>query len=86
MITLFLMTKLAYLWSRASLLLSLLGAVVVALGIAFIKGRADGKATYIRQREKAKQAASKKAEKIRDEIHSASDSRINSRLDRWMRD
>lgn len=86
MIAAFLMAKLAALWSRASFYLSIAGAVVIAIGIAFIKGRADGKATYVRQREKAKQAASKTAEKVRDEIQNAPDARVDSRLDKWMRD
>jgi hypothetical protein len=86
MIAAFLMAKLAALWSRASFYLSIAGAVVIAIGIAFIKGRADGKATYVRQREKAKQAASKTAEKVRDEIQNAPDARVESRLDKWMRD
>lgn len=86
MIGAFIMAKLAALWSRASLYLSLAGAVVIAIGIAFIKGRAEGKATYVRQREKVKHAASKKAEQIRDEIQNAPDARVDSRLDKWMRD
>lgn len=86
MIAAFLMAKLAALWSRASFYFSIVGAVVIAIGIAFIKGRADGKATYVRQREKAKQAASKTAEQVRDEIENAPDARIDSRLDKWMRD
>ena len=86
MIAALLMPKLAALWSRASFYLSLAGAIVIALGIAFIKGRADGKATYVRQREKARQAASRKAEQVRDEVQNAPDARVDSRLDGWMRD
>lgn len=86
MIGAIIMAKLAALWSRASFYLSIAGAVVIAVGIAFIIGRSDGKAAYVRQREKAKQAASKKAEQVRDEIENAPDARIDSRLDKWMRD
>ncbi len=71
---------------RLRLYLSLAGAVLDAIGVAFIKGRADGKATYERQREKAKQAASQKAEKIRHEIGKAPDADVDRRLDKWMRD
>lgn len=86
MIAAFLMAKLAALWSRASFYITIAGAVLVAIGVAFIKGRAEGKATYVRQREKAKQDASRKAEKIRDEIQNAPDARVDRRLDKWMRD
>ena len=71
---------------RLRLYLSLAGAVLVAIGIAFIKGRADGKATYERQREKAKHAASTKAEKIRHEIGKSPDADVDRRLGKWMRD
>lgn len=86
MIATYLFAQLAGLWSRASLFLSLAGAVAIAIGIAFIKGRADGKAAYVRQRDKAKQAASTKAEKIRHEIGTRSDADVEQRLGQWMRD
>lgn len=86
MIAALLTARIAALWSRASLYLSLAGAVIIAIGIAFIMGRSEGKAAYVRRREKAKQAASQKAEKIRDEIENAPDARVDRRLDRWMRD
>lgn len=86
MIWAFLLPKLAALWSRASFYVTIAGAVLIAIGIAFIKGRAEGKATYVRQREQAKQAAAKKAEQVRDEIQNTPGPRVDSRLDKWMRD
>lgn len=71
---------------RLRLYLSLAGAVLVAIGIAFIKGRADGKATYERQRETAKKKAAQKAEKIRHEIGKSPDANVDRRLGKWMRD
>ena len=71
---------------RAKLYLSLAGAVLVALGTAFIMGRSAGKEAYVKQREIAKKKASKAAEKVRDEIQNAPDDRVDRRLDRWMRD
>jgi len=46
---------------RAKLYLSLAGAVIVALGMAFIMGRSAGKEAYVKQSETAKKKASKKA-------------------------
>ena len=86
MIWAFLLPKLAALWSRVSFDATIAGAVLIAIGIAFIKGRAEGKATYVRQREQAKQAAAKKAEQVRDEIQNTPGPRVDSRLDKWMRD
>jgi hypothetical protein len=86
MIWAFLVPRLAALWSRTWFYLSIVGAVAVAIGIAFIKGRADGKATYARQREAAKIKAHKQAEKIRDAIQNAGGDRIDRDLDKWMRD
>ena len=71
---------------RARLYLSLAGAVLVALGMAFIMGRSAGKEAYVKQREIAKKKASKAAENVRDEIQNAPDDRVDRRLDRWMRD
>lgn len=71
---------------RAKLYLSLAGAVLVALGMAFIMGRSAGKEAYVKQREIAKKKASQTAEKVRDEIQNAPDARVDRRLDRWMRD
>ena len=71
---------------RVKLYLSLACAVLVALGMAFIMGRSAGKEAYVKQRETAKKKAAKKAETIRHEIDKAPDARVDSRLDRWMRD
>lgn len=71
---------------RAKLYLSLAGAVLVAIGLAFIMGRSAGKEAYVKQREIAKKKAARKAETIRYEIDKAPDDRVDRRLDRWMRD
>jgi hypothetical protein len=71
---------------RARLYLSLAGAVLIALGMAFIMGRSAGKESYVRQREKAKKKASQTAEGIRHAIDKAPDDRVDRRLDQWMRD
>lgn len=71
---------------KAKLYLSLAGAVLVALGMAFIMGRSAGKEAYVKQRETAKKKAAQKAETIRHEIDKAPDDRVDRRLDRWMRD
>lgn len=82
----FIMARLTALWSWASIYLSLAGAVAIALGLAFIKGRAEGKAAYVRQREQLRQASARKAEQITHELQNAPDARVDSRLGRWMRD
>jgi hypothetical protein len=86
MIGAFILPAILALSARARLYLSLAGAVLLALGLAFIMGRSAGKEAYIRRRETAKRKAARKAETIRHEIDQAPDDRVDRRLDRWMRD
>jgi hypothetical protein len=77
---------LASLWRAASFYITAAGAIVVAIGIAFLKGRAAGKAAYVEKREAQKQTAAKKAEEIQNEIAKDPDARVDRRLNKWMRD
>ncbi len=86
MIASFIIPALMSIGWRAKMYLSLAGAVLLSLGMAFIMGRSAGKEAYAKQREKARQAASTKAENIRHEIGKAPGADVDRRLDRWMRD
>lgn len=66
--------------------LSLVGAVFAALGIAWFKGRAAGKAAWETRRQAANAKALTTSSEIRHEVQTDSDAALDRRLDRWMRD
>jgi hypothetical protein len=57
-----------------------------AIGIAWLKGRAAGKAAWQAKRQAAKAKAITTSSEIRHDVQTASDAALASRLDRWMRD
>jgi len=77
---------LAWILSPISRWLSLVGAVFVALGIAWLKGRAAGKAAWETRRQAARTKALTKSSEIRHAVQTDSDAALNRRLERWMRD
>lgn len=74
------------LWSRFAYWIVMLGAGLLALLIAFGKGRSAGKRVYREKHEKAERRAAERAIKIKDKIRSAGDAEVSRRLDRWYRD
>ena len=66
--------------------LSLAGAVVAALGVAWLKGRAAGKAAWEEKRRAARDKAMQQSTEIRHDVQNDSDAALDRRLDRWMRD
>jgi hypothetical protein len=66
--------------------LSLAGAVVATLGVAWLKGRVAGKAAWEQKRRAARDQAMKKSSEIRHDVQNDSDAALDRRLDRWMRD
>lgn len=66
--------------------LSLAGAVFATLGIAWLKGRAAGKAAWEEKRRAAREKATRQSTEIRHEVQTDSDAALHRRLDRWMRD
>ena len=84
--TTFLVSLLLRLWGRISVWAAISGAVLAALGIAWLKGRAAGKAAWEAKRQAAKAKAIKKSSEIRHDVQVDNDAGIDRRLDRWMRD
>jgi hypothetical protein len=66
--------------------LSLAGAIVTALGIAWLKGRAAGKAAWEEKRRAAREKAIQQSTEIRHDVQNDSDAALDRRFDRWMRD
>ena len=66
--------------------LSLAGAVVATLGVAWLKGRAAGKAAWEEKRRAAREKAMQQSKEIRLDVQTDSDAALHRRLDRWMRD
>ena len=73
-------------WSRLSGWAALLAAIIAALGIAWLKGRAAGKAAWAAKRQAARDMAIRHSGEIRHDVQNSSDPALNQRLDRWMRD
>jgi hypothetical protein len=73
-------------WSRLSGWAVLAAGIVAALGIAWLKGRAAGKAAWEARRQAVRDRAIRQSGEIRHEIQNNSDPALDRRLDRWMRD
>jgi hypothetical protein len=66
--------------------LSLAGAVMATLGVAWLKGRAAGKAAWEQKRRASRDKAMQQSSEIRHDVQTNADAALNRRLDRWMRD
>lgn len=73
-------------WSRLSGWAALLAAIIAALGIAWLKGRAAGKAAWAAKRQAARNRAMRQSGEIRHDVQNSSDLALYRRLGRWMRD
>ena len=73
-------------WSRLSGWAALAAGLLAALGIAWLKGRAAGKAAWQAKRQAARDRAIRQTGEIRHDVQNSSDSALDRRLDRWMRD
>ncbi len=82
----FFLSLLSSLWSRISGWVVLVGALVAALGIAWLRGRAAGKASWEARRAQVRDKAQRQSGEIRHDVQTDSDAALDRRLDRWMRD
>jgi hypothetical protein len=73
-------------WSRVSGWAVLAGGLAAALGIAWFKGRAAGKAAWEAKRQAVRDRAIQQSGEIRHDVQNSSDPALDRRLDRWMRD
>ena len=73
-------------WSRLSGWAALAAGIVAALGIAWLRGRAAGKAAWEAKRQAARHRTIRQSEEIRHDIQNGSDPALDRRLGRWMRD
>ena len=73
-------------WSRLSGWAALLAALIAALGITWLKGRAAGKAAWETKRQAARDRAIRHSGEIRNDVQNSSDPALDRRLGRWMRD
>ena len=82
-----LVTKLlAGLGRRAAFWGAILGTVLVALWIAFRRGRRQGEAEFILRRANARIQSLQTAKEVSHEVQNAGRADLERRLDRWMRD
>lgn len=73
-------------WSRLSGWAALVAGLVAAVGIAWLKGRAAGKAAWQTERQAVRDRAIRQSGEIRHDVQNSSDPDLDRSLDRWMRD
>ena len=81
-----LISILAAAWSRLSGWAALLAALIAAVGIAWLKGRAAGQAAWEAKRQAARNKAISQSGEMRHDVQNSSDPALDRRLSRWMRD
>ena len=70
---------------KLKLWISIAGAVIVAVAVAYVRGRSAGSDAADAAQAKRRQAAMKKAREIENEVSGLSDSDLDKRLSRWLR-
>lgn len=80
------MTWLINLWGRAKVWLALAGAALLAVGVAFLRGRAEGKKIIEAEQAKLRAESMKQRKEIDDEVENLGASDVDERLTRWLRD
>ena len=74
------------LWTKIKVALGIVGAVIVAIGIAFLKGRRVG-IEHIEAEQSARRIQSMKDRKeVDDEVDQLGSNDVDERFARWMRD
>ena len=81
-----LLSMLSGVWSRLSGWAALTAALIAALGIAWLRGRAAGQSAWREKRQANRDKAIRKSGEIRHDVQNDSDAGLDRRLDRWMRD
>lgn len=75
-----------FLGSQLGLPLLIGGGGLVVLGVVYYSGRAAGVRAQKAKRELERQKALKEWKELADEIDSLSDSKLDERISRWLRD
>jgi len=73
-------------WSKLSVWLALVGAIMTGLVIAFLQGRSAGKAAFEARKMQDRLRSLKTSAEVRHDVQNNSDADLDRRLDRWMRD
>jgi hypothetical protein len=73
-------------WSRLSGWAVLAAGVLAALGVAWLRGRAAGKAAWETKRQAVRDRATRQSGEIRHDVQNSSDPALDRRIGRWMRD
>jgi hypothetical protein len=74
------------LWAKLKIGLGIAGAVIVAIGIAFLRGRAAGTAVIDADQEKRRLEAVKHRTEIDDEVDQMGAADVDRNYARWLRD
>lgn len=73
------------LWSRFAGYVAALGALLVLIVGAFLKGRSDGKAIMAEEQERHRREAIEAKRKLDSEIDDLGPADVDQRLSRWLR-
>lgn len=74
------------LWTRFAYWIVAAGSILVAILVAFSKGKSAGRQKLKDQLQRADEKAAVRTERIRKSVEKASDKDVRKRLDRWYRD
>lgn len=74
------------LWGKIKGWAALAGAALLAVGVAFLKGRSEGRRVFEAKRTEQRVGAMKERKDVDDEIDSLGHADVDQRLAKWMRD
>lgn len=75
-----------WLWGKITGWAAAIGAVIAVLAAAYFKGRHEGFTSAKQKQAEAEAKAAKTARKVEDDVRKSSDTAIDDRISRWMRD
>lgn len=80
------MTWLAGFFGKFKGWIALAGAAVIAIGVAFVRGRAEGMKVITAEQDRRRLEAARNRKEIDDEVDQLGATDIDREYDRWLRD
>lgn len=74
------------LWARAQAWIIAGIAILIAIGVAFLKGRSSGKAVIIEEQKQQRADAIVERKQVDEAVETLPPSDVDDRLSKWMRD
>ncbi|WP_035102585.1 hypothetical protein [Devosia sp. LC5] len=73
-------------WGKIKAGLAIAGAIIFAIGVAFLRGRAEGKKIIEAEQAKRRAESMKQRKEIGDEVDQMGAADVDSNYSRWLRD